>query len=131
MAAAILLSAAPARAQIDDTKRLLLEGGYEDGLGNPGPNSAYTFLFLNRPNVAGKGSAFRLALAPVYADAELGLPNVLPRTDMGLGFSGGGYAFSRKEVVRGNQRFGESFIGHGFGPMSPSLGYSATDGPNP
>lgn len=125
LAAAVLL-AAPARAQIDDTKRLLLEGGYEDGLGNPGPNGAYVFLYLNRPDVAGKGSAWRLALAPVYLDTELGLPGVFgSRTDVGLGFSGGGYAFSRKEVVRGDQRFGESFIGHGGGPslsLYPKLG---------
>lgn len=124
-AAALLLLSVPARAQIDDTKRLLLEGGFEDGLANPGPNSAYGYLYLNRPDIAGKGSALRLALAPVYADAELGLPEVLPRTDVGLGFSGGGYAFSRKEVVRGDQRFGESFIGHGLGPslaLYPKLG---------
>jgi hypothetical protein len=117
LTAVLWLAAAPARAQIDDTKRLLLEGGYEDGLGNPGPNGAYAFLYLNRPGVAGPGSAWRLALAPVYLDTELGLPGLLGyRTDVGLGFSGGGYAFSRKEVVRGDQRFGESFIGNGGGP---------------
>ncbi len=124
-AAALVLSASAASGQIDDTKRLLLEGGYEDGLANPGPNSAYLYLYLNRPDFVGKGSALRLALAPVYADAELGLPEVLPRTDLGLGLSGGGYAFSRKEVVRGDQRFGESFIGHGVGPslaLYPKLG---------
>jgi hypothetical protein len=117
LAAALLLTAAPVLAQIDDQKRYLLEGGYEDGLGNPGPNSAYAFLYMNRPDIAGKGTALRMAVAPVYLDAELGVPGLLGgRTDAGFGFSGGGYAFSRKEVVRGDQRFGESFIGHGFGP---------------
>ncbi len=124
--AALMLLAARARAQIDDTKRLLLEGGYEDGLGNPGPSGAYAYLYMNRPGLAGPGSALRLALAPVYADAELGLPGVLgSRTDVGLGFSGGGYAFSRQEVVRGDQRHGESFIGHGGGPslsLYPKIG---------
>lgn len=121
----LCLAALPARAQIDDQKRLLLETGFEDGLGNPGPNSAYGFFFVNRPGVAGKGTALRLAVAPVYADAELGIPEVLPRVDLGLGLSGGGYAFSRKEVVRGDQRPGESFIGHGVGPsvaLYPKIG---------
>jgi hypothetical protein len=125
--AALLLAvlAAPARAQIDDARRFQLEGGYEDGVGSPGPNGAYVFAYLNRPGVLGPGSALRLAVAPVYLDAELGLPNVLPRTDLGLGFTGGGYAFSQKEVVRGDQRLGESYIGHGGGPsvsLYPRLG---------
>lgn len=121
-----LLAAVPAAAQIDDTKRLLLEGGFEDGVGNPGPAGAYAFLYMNRPDAAGKGSALRLALAPVFVDAELGLPGLLgERTDLGFGLSGGGYAFSRQEVVRGDQRVGESFIGHGVSPsfsMYPKIG---------
>lgn len=131
LACALLCAASAARAQIDDSKRLLLEGGYEDGLGNPGPNGAYGFLYVNRPGIAGKGSALRLAVAPVYADGELGLPEVLPRTDLGLGFSGGGYAFSRKEVVHGDQRFGESYIGHGFGPSLALYPKIADIGPVP
>jgi hypothetical protein len=114
--AAVLLAAAPAKAQIDDAKRLLFEGGYEDSVGNPGPSSPYAFLYLNRPGIAGKGSALRLALAPVYADAELGLPNVLPRTDLGLGVSGGGFAYGYYQIRRGDEKAGESFIGHGGGP---------------
>lgn len=128
----LLLAAVTASAQIDDTKRLLLEGGYEDGVANPGPNGAYAFLFMNRPDVAGKGSAWRLALAPVYLDTELGLPGIFgTRTDAGIGFSGGGYAFSRKEVVRGDQRFGESFIGHGGGPSLSLYPRIMTIGPLP
>lgn len=114
---ALLCLAAPLHAQIDDAKRLLAEVGYEDALANPGPSGAYAYLYMNRPGVAGPGSALRLALAPVYADAELGIPGIFgTRTDLGLGFSGGGYAFSRQETVRGDQRHGESFIGHGGGP---------------
>lgn len=114
--AAVLL-AAPARAQIDDAKRLLFEGGYEDGVGNPGPSSPYAYLYLNRPGAVGPGSAWRLALAPVYADTELGIPHVFgTRTDIGLGFSGGGYAFGNSQVIRGDEKPGESFIGHGGGP---------------
>lgn len=124
--AALLLAAAPAKAQIDDAKRLLLEGGNEDGLGYPGPGSPYVFLYLNRPGAAGPGSALRVALAPVFADVELGLPGVFgSRTDLGLGFSGGGYAFGHAQVDRGSEKPGESFIGHGGGPsvsLYPRLG---------
>ncbi len=121
----VLFAAVPVKAQIDDAKRLLLEGGYEDGVGNPGPGSPYAFLYLNRPDIVGKGSALRLALAPVYADAELGLRNVLPRTGLGFGLSGGGYAFGHAEVRRGDEKSGEDFIGHGGGPsvsLYPRLG---------
>lgn len=118
--------ASPVCAQIDDAKRLLLEGGYEDGLGNPGPSSPYVFLYLNRPGAAGPGSAWRLALAPVYVDTELGLPGVFgSRTDLGLGFSGGGFAFGNAEIKRGDEKHGEDFFGHGFGPslsLYPRLG---------
>lgn len=133
IAAALLLACAgSARAQIDDTRRTLFEGGFEDGLFSPGPSGAYAFLYLNRPGVAGPGSALRVALAPVYADVELGLPSVFGSgIDAGLGFSGGGYAFSRKEVVRGDQRIGESFIGHGGGPSLSLYRKLADLGPVP
>ncbi|MEQ1917836.1 MAG: hypothetical protein ABL955_01440 [Elusimicrobiota bacterium] len=124
--AAVLLAAAPAKAQIDDAKRLFLAGGYEDAVGNLGPSAPYGFLYLNRPGAAGPGSAFRLALAPVYADAELGLPSLFgSRTDLGLGLSGGGYAFGHAEIRRGDEKPGEDFIGHGGGPSAslyPRLG---------
>lgn len=122
----VTLLAAAANAQIDDSKRLLLEGGYEDGLGNPGPSAPYAFLYLNRPRVLGPGSAFRLAVAPVYADGELGVPGLFgSRTDLGLGFSGGGFAFGHAQVDRGNEKRGEAFIGHGGGPsvsLYPRIG---------
>jgi len=125
LAAALFLNA-PAAAQIDDTKRTLLEAGYESGLGNPGPAAPYAFLYLNRPGAAGPGSAWRLALAPVFLDTELGLPGALGgRTDVGLGFSGGGYAFGHAQVDRGDEKIGEAFIGHGLSPsvsLYPRLG---------
>lgn len=124
--AGVLLAAAPAKAQIDDAKRLFLSGGYEDAVGYPGPSAPYGFLYLNRPGAVGPGSAFRLALAPVYADAELGLPGIFgSRTDIGFGLSGGGYAFGHAQVDRGEEKPGESFIGHGGGPsvsLYPRLG---------
>ena len=68
----------------------------------------------------------RLALAPVYADAELGLPRGGGQsTDLGLGLSGGGLAFGQTEIVRGDERRDASFIGHGGGPsfsVYPRLG---------
>ncbi len=132
LAAAALFAAAPAPAQIDDTKRLLFEGGYEDGIGNPSPSSPYAFLYLNQPGAAGPGSAWRLALAPVYADTELGLPGIFgTRTDLGLGFSGGGYAFGHSEVRRGNELSGESFVGHGGGPSVSLYPHFGNVGPLP
>jgi hypothetical protein len=132
LTAMALLAAAPVSAQIDDTKRLLLEGGGERALGNPGPAGAYGFWYLNKPDAVGPGSAWRLALAPVYLDTELGLPGLLgSRTDVGLGFSGGGYAFSQQEVVRGDRRRGESFIGHGGGPSLSFYPKIANIGPVP
>lgn len=130
VAAAFL--AVAARAQIDDSKRLLLESGYEDGLGNPGPSAPYAFLYLNRPGAAGPGSALRLAVAPVYADAELGIPGFLgSRTDLGLGLSGGGFAFGHSEVRRGDEKPGEAFIGHGGGPSVSLYPRIAQVGPVP
>lgn len=127
-----LLAAAPARAQIDDSRRLLLELGYEDGLGNPGPSAPYAFLYLNRPRVAGPGSALRIAVAPVYADAELGLPGVLGAdTDLGLGLSGGGFAFGQAQVDRGDEKRGEAFLGHGGGPSISLYPRIAKLGPVP
>lgn len=127
LAAAILLAPVVAGAQIDGERRTLLEGGGESGLGNPGPVAPYAFMYFNRPDVVGKGSAWRLALAPVYADTELGVPGLLGgHTDMGFGFSGGGYAFGHAEVRRGDEKRGESFIGHGGGPslsLYPNIGH--------
>src|SRR5258708_6606522 len=116
-AALIVLAVAPVRAQIDGAHRFQLEGGYEQGFGQPGPKSPYFFAYLNRPNVLGSSETLRLAVAPVYVDAELGLRNAFgPYADAGIGFSGGGYAFGQTEVFRGDEKRGESFIGHGGGP---------------
>jgi hypothetical protein len=112
-----LLSGLPARAQVDPVKRFFLAGGYEQSVAAPGPVSPYALLYYNGPGAAGPGSALRVALAPVFADAELALPGLFGgRTDAGFGFSGGGYAFGHAQVVRGDEKPGESFIGHGGGP---------------
>lgn len=125
LAAALALSALPAAAQMDPSKRLQLEGGFERGVGAPGPVAPYAYLYMNHPGVFGSSTTLRLALAPVYVDSELGLTEAMPRTDVGLGISGGGYAFGQTEVYRGTDLRGESFMGHGGGPslsFYPRLG---------
>src|SRR5438128_7259100 len=102
-AALISLAAMPVRAQIDDARRFQLEGGHEQGLGQPGPISPYVFAYLNRPGVRGSSATLRLAVAPFYFDAELGLKRAFGAyADAGLGLSGGGYAFGQTEVFRGD-----------------------------
>lgn len=111
------LAVAPARAQIDPSRRFQLEGGYEQGFLQPGPGAPYFFVYLNRPNVLHSSTTLRLAVAPVYVDSELGVRDAFgPYADASLGFSGGGYAFGQTEIFRGDERRGESFTGHGGGP---------------
>ena len=131
-AALIVLAAAPVRAQIDDARRFQLEGGYEQGLGQPGPKWPYVFAYMNRPAVLGSSATLRLAIAPVYLDAELGIRNAFGRyADAGIGFSGGGYAFGQTEVFRGDEKRGESFTGHGGGPSLTAYPRFGNLGPAP
>ena len=131
-AAIIALTSAPAHAQMDPARRFQLEGGYEQGLGQPGPKAPYFFAYLNRPGVLGSSSTLRLAIAPVYLDGELGLKNAFGRyADAGIGLSGGGYAFGQTEVFRGDEKRGESFIGHGGGPSISVYPHFGKLGPAP
>ena len=127
LAALFAALAVPSRAQIDTERRVLLEGGYEQGFLQPGPKAPYAYAYMNIPEVAGSSSALRMAVAPVYVDAELGLIDVLGKwSDAGIGFSGGGYALGQTEVRRGDEKRGESFTGHGGGPslsLYPHLGH--------
>jgi hypothetical protein len=128
----LVLLAAPARAQMDPNRRLQLEGGYEQGLGQPGPKSPYFYLYLNRPHVFHSSSTLRMAIAPVYVDAELGIRKFFgPFADAGIGLSGGGYAFGQTEVFRGDERRGESFVGHGGGPSFTAYPRVVKIGPVP
>lgn len=126
-AAAVLALVSPARAQIDTTRRVLLEGGYEQGWLQPGPKAPYGYVYMNIPEVSGSSTALRLVLAPVYVDTELGIVDFLGKyVDAGIGFSGGGYALGQTEVRRGDEKRGESFLGHGGGPslsLYPRLGH--------
>ena len=131
-AALIALVVAPVRAQVDPERRTQLEGGYEQGLGQPGPPAPYFYLYLNRPDFMASSDTFRLALAPVYFDSEWGFKNALGRYgDASLGLSGGGYAFGQTEVFRGDEKRGEDFTGHGGGPSMSAYPHLGNIGPVP
>jgi len=111
-----------ASAQIDSTRRELIQLGYNQPLAGKSPLAAYGFYYLNKPNYFERTNlTLRLALAPVYLDSELGVSGVLgPNTDLGFGFAGGGFADSYSEVHGGKYEQRESFRGHG-GEVSSSL----------
>jgi hypothetical protein len=98
---------------MDPSPRRLLQAGGELPVNRGGaPLSGYGFLFLNEPGVRGPGTALRLVLAPVYADAEYGQA-FGKRLEAGFGLAGGGFAFSHDEIARGVFQRAESFRGHG------------------
>jgi hypothetical protein len=103
-----------AQAQIDPTRRELVQLGYNQPLEGRGPLAAYGFYYLNRPDFLQRSNlTLRLAVAPVYLDSELGIHGALgPHTDVGLGLAGGGFADSYSEVRRGKYEKEESFLGH-------------------
>ena len=109
-------------AQIDPTKRELIQMGYNQPLQGRGPLAAYGFYYLNKPAVFEQTNlTLRLAVAPVYLDSELGLAHALgPNTDLGIGLAGGGFADGYSEVHGGKYERRESFIGHG-GEVSASI----------
>lgn len=105
----------PVLAQIDPVKRDLIEAGYQQAFEGRGPFPGYAYYYLNRPEFVRTNLALRLAIAPVYLDGELGIRDVLPNTDLGLGVNGGGFAYDYYEVRQGKFYQEESFIGHGGG----------------
>ena len=111
-----------ASAQIDPSKRELIQLGYNQPLEGRGPIAAYGFYYLNKPQfLEHTNLTLRLAVAPVYMDAELGLGRALgPNTDVGLGLAGGGFADGYSEVHAGKYEQDESFLGHG-GEVSSSV----------
>src|SRR5205085_11782487 len=114
----LLLCLAPlvAQAQIDPVKRELLQLGYNAAIEGHSPFSGYAFLYWNEPQLIQTNLALRLAVAPTYLDAEVGLRDALgPNTDVGLGLAGGGFADSYSEIRQGRYLQRESFTGHGGG----------------
>ncbi len=117
----LLVVSLSANAQIDPVKRQLLQLGYNQPLEGKGPIAGYALYFLNQPGFWKTNVTLRLAVAPVFADAELGFADVLgENTDLGIGLSGGGFADTHEEIRVGRHLTGESFTGHG-GELSASL----------
>src|SRR4030095_15285182 len=109
----LLLGTVVAHAQVDSTKRELIQLGYNLPVEGKGPLSAYAFYYANLPNIYRTNVTLRLALAPVYLDAEVGFAHLLgENTDLGIGINGGGFADSYAEIRQGKYLREESFIGH-------------------
>jgi hypothetical protein len=103
-----------ARAQIDPIKRRLVQAGYNQPIQGKAPIAAYGFYFHNQPQFHATNLTLRLAVAPVYLDAELGFSSLLgPNTDLGVGVLGGGFGDSYGEIREGKFLKQESFWGHG------------------
>ncbi len=101
------------RAQIDPERRELIQVGYNQPLQGAAPLAAYGFYYDNEPNYPWTNTTLRLAVAPVYVDAELGISQALgPHTDLGIGAAGGGFADSYFEYVNGKYLPASSFFGH-------------------
>jgi hypothetical protein len=105
------------QAQIDPVRRDLVEVGYQQAFEGHAPLSSYAYYYLNRPEFLQQTNlTLRVAAAPVYVDGELGIRGVFtPHTDLGIGVSGGGYAYTYNEVRAGKFYQSESFTGHGAG----------------
>lgn len=114
--AAVVTLTSTGYTQIDPEPRQLLQLGVNQSLHNDGPIGAYAFYYWNMPDVPATNTTLRLAIAPVYADAELGFKGLLgENTDLGVGVFGGGLYNSYSEVRQGNYYRDESFDGHGGG----------------
>jgi hypothetical protein len=110
-----------AGAQIDPVKRDLIQVGYNQPVEGQSPIGGYAFYYHNQPDFLRTNLTWRLALAPVYLDTELGVVHGLgPQTDFAVGAAGGGFADGYSEVRRGSYVKGESFYGHG-GEISASI----------
>jgi hypothetical protein len=112
----ILATTSTIYAQLDPEPRELLQLGFNQSLHNDGPAAAYAFYYWNMPDVLATNTTLRLAIAPVYADGELGFKGLLgENTDLGVNIFGGGFYNSYNEVRQGNYYRDESFDGHGGG----------------
>jgi len=116
LCACILATSSTGYAQLDPEPRNLLQLGINQSLHNDGPTAAYAFYYWNMPDVPTTNTTLRLAIAPVYADAELGFKGLLgENTDLGVGVFGGGFYNSYYEVRQGHYYKDESFDGNGGG----------------
>lgn len=98
--------------QIDPDKRELVQFGATQAIEGASPVAAYGFYYLNEPGFFGTNTTLRLALAPVYADSEVGFSGLLGKnTDLGIGLAGGGFADNYYEYHDYKYIPGESFTG--------------------
>jgi hypothetical protein len=117
----VCFGAGLAHAQIDPTKRELIQLGYNQPLQGHAPIAGYAFYYYNQPGFLRTNLTLRLAVAPVYVDSELGIANTIgPYTDLGFGLAGGGFADSYSEIRQGKYLREESFTGNG-GQVSASI----------
>ena len=102
-------------AQIDPFQRDLVQIGYNGALEGRQPFSGYAYYYHNQPDFLQKTNlTLRLAIAPTYADNELGIANALgPNTDIGIGIAGGGFADSYNEIDGGTYIPQQSYDGLG------------------
>lgn len=102
-------------SQIDPTNRDLVELGANRNIEGAQPISAYAFYYRNRPDFLDNSNlTLRLAIAPTYADSELGIKGVFgPNTDIGIGLAGGGFADYYYEVEGGKYFPEQSYNGYG------------------
>jgi hypothetical protein len=110
-----LMLSAPtfASAQIDPVKRDLIQLGYNAAFEGHAPLAGYAFYYHNQPDFLRTNLTWRLAVAPVYLDSELGFVGGLgPNTDFAVGLAGGGFADSYNEIRSGTYYQDESFDGH-------------------
>ena len=99
--------------QIDPEKRSLIQLGYDQPLEGTAPIGGYGFYYHNRPGFLETNITLRLAVAPVYLDAEAGFREAFgPNTDFALGIAGGGFKDTYSEIRGGQYRRDESFTGH-------------------
>ena len=104
-----------ARAQVDPYPRSLPKSGYDQTLSGHTPQSLYAYYYYNNPAFLRTNMALRLAVAPVYLYSELGFRQVLPRTDVGIGISGGAFGENYYEINQGDYVKSQSFNGSGGG----------------
>lgn len=114
MTALVCGSVWTAHAQLDPVRRELIQLGYNQPLQGSAPLAGYAFYYVNLPDFYRTNYTLRLALAPIYVDAEFGFKHLLgDRTDFALGAAGGGFADSYSEIRQGRWVRDESFPGHG------------------
>ena len=110
-----------APGQIDPFPRQLIQIGYNAAVEGRAPLTGYAFYYWNKPDFLRTNLTLRLAVAPTYLDSELGISQALgPRTDLGIGVAGGGFADTYDEIRQGTFLPRESFTGHS-GELSLSL----------